>query len=101
MQIDLDPVERVTAGAVGQPGERTFFLQARKETVLVSMLLEKGQVALLANHIDELLERLGTDEDSALDPDSLDLEEPVVAEFRIGRIGLGFDDERDLVLLQC
>jgi uncharacterized repeat protein (TIGR03847 family) len=101
MQVDLDPVERITAGAIGQPGQRTFFLQARKENVLVSMLLEKGQVALLANHIDELLDRLGTDEANAPDPSSLDLEEPVVAEFRIGRIGLGFDEERDLVLLQC
>jgi uncharacterized repeat protein (TIGR03847 family) len=66
------------------------------------MLLEKQQVALLASHIDELLERIGApDESSAPDPDGLDLEQPVTPEFRIGRIGLGYDDERDLVLLQC
>ena len=102
MQIELDPVGRVTAAAVGEPGQRSFFLQARKDDVLVSMLLEKQQVALLSSHIDELLERIGEpDADVAPDPDALDLEEPVIAEFRIGRIGLGYDGERDLVLLQC
>ncbi len=102
VHIELDPVGRLTAAAVGEPGQRSFFLQARKDDVLVTMLLEKQQVALLTAHIDELLERIGEpDEDSGPDPDTLDLEEPVVAEFRIGRIGLGYDGDRDLVLLQC
>jgi uncharacterized repeat protein (TIGR03847 family) len=102
MSIDLefDPVGRVTAAAVGEPGSRTFYLQARKDDVLVSLLLEKGQVALLSSHIDELLERVGEPDDE-LDPDTLDLEEPVIPEFRVGRIGLGYDEERDLVLIQC
>ncbi len=101
-RLELDPVDRVTAAAVGEPGARSFFLQARKGDVLVSMLLEKQQVALLSAHIEELLERIGEpDELTEPDPASLDLEEPVVAEFRIGRIGLGFDEDRDLVLLQC
>jgi uncharacterized repeat protein (TIGR03847 family) len=104
MSIDLefDPVGRVTAGAVGEPGSRTFYLQARKDDVLVSLLLEKGQVALLSSHIDELLDRVGEpDTVSEVDPDTLDLEEPVIPEFRVGRIGLGYDEERDLVLIQC
>jgi uncharacterized repeat protein (TIGR03847 family) len=102
VRIDLDPVGRVTAAALGEPGARTFYLQARKDEIVVSMLLEKGQVALLASHIDELLERVGTPEDGAApDPDGLDLEEPVTPDFRIGRIGLGYDGDRDLVLLQC
>ena len=101
VQIELDPVGRLTAAAVGEPGQRSFFLQARKDDVLVTMLLEKQQVALLSAHIDELLERIGQPESAGPDPDTLDLEEPVVAEFRIGRIGLGYDGDRDLVLLQC
>lgn len=101
-QIELDPVDRVTAAAVGEPGQRAFYLQARKGDVLISMLLEKQQVALLSAHIDELLERVGApDEAGLVDPDLLDLEQPVVPQFRIGRIGLGFDEGRDLVLLQC
>jgi uncharacterized repeat protein (TIGR03847 family) len=99
-RIELDPVDRLTAAAVGEPGQRSFYLQARKDDVVVSMLLEKQQVALLSAHIDELLERVGEPADEP-DPDTLDLEEPIVPEFRIGRIGLGFDEDRDLVLLQC
>lgn len=101
LRVDLDPVGRVTAAAVGEPGSRTFFLQARKDDLVVSMVLEKQQVALLATHIDELLERVGTPEGPSPDPDALDLESPLEPDFRIGRIGLGYDGDRDLVLLQC
>ena len=99
-QIELDPVARITAAAVGEPGQRTFYLQARKDEVVVSLLLEKQQVALLSMHIDELLERVGTPEEGS-DPDELDLEEPLPPAFRVGQIGLGYDEGRDLVLLQC
>lgn len=99
-QMELDPVGRITAAAVGEPGQRTFYLQARKEEVLVSLLLEKQQVALLSMHIEELLERIGVPDDEQ-DPDDLDLEEPVAPAFRVGQIGLGYDEGRDLVLLQC
>lgn len=102
IHLEFDPAERLTAAAVGEPGQRSFYLQARKDDVVVSLLLEKQQVALLSAHIDELLERVGTPDDEAVpDPDALDLEEPIVEGFRIGRIGLGYDGDRDLVLLQC
>jgi uncharacterized repeat protein (TIGR03847 family) len=100
-RIELDPVARVTAAAVGEPGQRTFYLQARSDDVLVSLLLEKQQVALLAAHIDELLERVGAPDTVDPDPSVLDLEEPVLPSFRVGRIGIGYDEGRDLVLLQC
>jgi uncharacterized repeat protein (TIGR03847 family) len=100
--IELDPVARLTAAAVGEPGARVFYLQARKDDVVVSVVLEKQQLALLAMHIDQLLERIGTpDEATAPDPDSLDLEQPITPEFRVGAIGLAYEDERDLVVLQC
>ncbi len=100
-RMEFDPVDRVTAAAVGEPGARTFYLQARKGDVVVSLVLEKQQVALLSAHIEELLERVGYAEQEEPDIASLDLEEPLVPEFRIGRIGLGYDEDRDLVLLQC
>ena len=101
--IELDPVGRITAAAVGEPGERTFYLQARKDDVLVSLLIEKQQVALLSMHIDELLERVGPPEEAGAEADieTLDLEEPITPEFRVGQIGLGYDENRDLVLVQC
>jgi uncharacterized repeat protein (TIGR03847 family) len=102
--IELDPVARITAAAIGEPGQRAFYLQARKDDMIVSVLMEKQQVALLAMHIKELLERVGgpsSDEAPDLDVDALDLEEPINAEFRVGQIGLGYDETRDLVLVQC
>ncbi len=98
--IELDPVGRITAAAVGEPGQRVFYLQARKDDVIVSVILEKQQVALLAVHINELLERVG-DPDVAEGDETLDLEEPLTPEFRVGQIGIGYDESRDLVLVQC
>lgn len=103
--IELDNISRITAASVGEPGQRTFYLQARSDEVLVSLLLEKQQVALLALHIDELLDRMGrtpeSNDPAIPDPDQLDLEEPVTPEFRVGQIGLGYDEGRDMVLVQC
>ena len=102
--VELDPVTRITAAATGEPGQRTFYLQARDDSTVVSLLVEKQQVALLAMHVDELLERIGApsaDDPAVPDPSSLDLEEPVMPAFRVGQIGLGYDEARDLVVLQC
>lgn len=103
--IELDPATRITAASVGEPGHRTFYLQARSDERTVSLLLEKQQVAMLSLHVDELLERIGrmpeVDDPAVPDPDALDLEEPIEPVFRVGQIGLGYDDTRDLVLLQC
>ena len=53
-----DPPERFVAGTVGQPGQRTFFLQATRAGRITSVALEKKQVALLAERIDELLDEV-------------------------------------------
>jgi len=103
--VELDPVTRITAAATGEPGSRTFYLQARDGETLISLLVEKQQVAMLALHVDELLDRIGgapaADDPAVPDLSSLDLEEPLTPAFRVGQIGLGYDEARDLVLLQC
>ncbi len=53
-----DPPERFVAGTVGQPGERTFYLQATVGTRVTSVALEKGQVSQLAERLDELLDEV-------------------------------------------
>src|SRR3989442_1478364 len=57
--MDLDPVDRITAGAVGPPGERTFYLQARSGDDVATFLVEKQQVQLLSASILEILARVG------------------------------------------
>ena len=104
----FDPPERFVAGTVGAPGQRTFFLQARSGTRVTSVALEKQQVAVLAERIDELLDELIAAEEvqstiPALPPVSLEdnepLEQPIVEEFRAGTMTLSWDaaDERLVV----
>jgi uncharacterized repeat protein (TIGR03847 family) len=98
--VELDPVDRITADAVGEPGDRTFFLQARKGQETLTVVLEKEQVRLLAASIMEILEKVGIETDPAAVPDAdLGLEEPVVGLWRAGRLSIGYQEERDLLVL--
>jgi uncharacterized repeat protein (TIGR03847 family) len=100
MVIELDPVDRITADAVGEPGERSFFLQARKGTELVTLLVEKQQVQLLAASVVEILARVGKETGEGPDEDQMGLEEPIEPAWRVGRLSIGYEEERDLLLLE-
>jgi uncharacterized repeat protein (TIGR03847 family) len=99
--IELDPVDRITAGAVGEPGQRVFFLQGRQSERLVTILVEKQQVELLSASLVEILARSGKETGRGPADEEMDLEEPVVPEWRAGRLSVGYDEDRDLVLLEC
>ncbi len=98
--MDLGPVDRITADAIGEPGMRTFYLQARAGDAMVSVVVEKEQVQLLATSVLELLADLELETGAGPDDASLQLEEPVEPRFRAGRLSIGYDDERDLFLLE-
>jgi uncharacterized repeat protein (TIGR03847 family) len=102
--FDLDAVQRITAGAVGPKGQRIFYVQARRGNRLITMVAEKEQVRALADAIARLLDglaeknpRLSTSDDLLVT--DMSLEEPLEPEFRVGQMGLGYDAERDLVVL--
>jgi uncharacterized repeat protein (TIGR03847 family) len=99
--IDLDPVDRITADAVGDPGARAFYLQARKDDRLVTLLLEKQQVQLLAASVVEILSRLGKETGEGPPEDAMGLEDPILPEWRAGRLSIGYEEERDLILLEA
>jgi uncharacterized repeat protein (TIGR03847 family) len=99
--IELDPVDRITAGAVGEPGERTFFLQGRQLERLVTILVEKQQVELLSASLVEILARSGKETGQGPPDEEMELEEPVVPEWRAGRLSIGYDEDRDLVLVEA
>ncbi len=102
---DLDPVTRITASAVGPPGQRVFYIQARRGRELVSLIAEKEQVRALAQAIDRLLEELAeknpllSSSDDLLLASDMSLEEPIEPRFRIAQMGIGYDAERDMVIL--
>jgi uncharacterized repeat protein (TIGR03847 family) len=103
----FEPPERFVAGTVGSPGDRVFYLQARGDGRLVSVALEKVQVTLLAEKLDELLgeahRRFGLvlPEPVADDPDNEPLESPVDEEFRVGTLGLAFDVDTTTVVIEA
>lgn len=97
----FDPVERFVAGTVGQPGERTFFIQARVGSRLTSVACEKSQVQALADRINVMLREIKQSNPTTvmtqLDRDDLPLETPIEEEFRVGVIGIAFDSSRQLI----
>lgn len=99
--IELDPVDRITAGAVGSPGERVFYLQGRQADRLVTVLVEKQQVELLSASLVEILARTGKETGEGPGEEEMKLEDPVLPEWRAGRLSIGYDEARDLVLLEC
>jgi uncharacterized repeat protein (TIGR03847 family) len=97
--MDLGPVDHITADAVGEPGERTFYIQARAGKELVTVIVEKQQVQLLAASVMELLEDAPATE-PVIDESTMALQEPLDPRWRAGRLSIGFDEDRDLFLLE-
>ncbi|MEV0164803.1 DUF3090 domain-containing protein [Nonomuraea fuscirosea] len=108
--FDYDPPERFVAGALGQPGARVFYLQARAEGRLTTVALEKLQVAALAGRLDELLDEVlrlsgGTAQVPALAPadlaDDAPLDVPLAEDFRVGTMALTWDAEKAQVVIEA
>jgi uncharacterized repeat protein (TIGR03847 family) len=109
-EFAFDPPDRFVAGTVGQPGDRTFFLQASGGGRTVSVALEKLQVSALAERLDELLDevrrRQGADSIVPVAPppqleDVAPLDAPVEEEFRVGTLALAWDDDDSIVIIEA
>ena len=101
----FDPVERFVAGTVGQPGDRTFFLQARTGSRITSIVVEKAQVYVIAERMGLLLRELRRGNPalritSNQTSDDLPLEQPILEEFRAGVMGLTWLSDRELVSIE-
>ncbi|MFI5047234.1 MAG: DUF3090 family protein [Acidimicrobiia bacterium] len=101
--IELDDIDALGTGSVGEPGQRAFYIQARTEDAQLTVLVEKEQVALLAREAVAFLDRIADDYPEipiAVSDTEAQLREPTVPLFRARLIGLGFDPERELVLIE-
>ena len=105
----FDPPERFVAGTVGEPGHRTFFLQARDGARLTSVALEKQQVEALAERVDELLDEVmqasgGSTVVPAVAPfdlvDNDPLDQPIEEEFRAGTMTLSWDSSTERIVIE-
>ena len=100
--FEFDPADWVSAGALGEPGARTFYLQARRGSELISLVLEKTQVASLSQLAQQLLARVSI----TVMPDDLDvaaqrLVEPAVPTWRVGALSLGMDADGTRFVLEA
>ncbi len=103
-----DAPDRFVAGTVGQPGERTFFLQAREGNRITSVALEKQQVSVLAEHLDrvldEVLRRSAGEVDvppaSAKARDTDPLDAPITEEFRVGTMTIAWDPSINRIVIE-
>lgn len=103
--IELDPVDFVTVGTIGPKGRRVFHLQAGKSGQIVTVIIEKQQALALSEAIAEMF----SDLDGKFPGKStswgdsmhwnMSLREPIEPLFRVAQMGLGYDEERDLIVL--
>ena len=98
--MELGPVIRITADAVGEPGTRAFYLQAEASGETVTLAVEKQQVQLLAASILELLSDLELETGQGPGEDEMDLHEPVEPRWRVGKLSLGYDQDQELFVLE-
>jgi uncharacterized repeat protein (TIGR03847 family) len=99
--MDLGPVDRITTDAIGEPGLRTFYIQARSGPELVTIVVEKQQVDLLAASILELMANLDLETGTGPAEEELDLEQPFEPTWRAGKLSIGYDEGRDMFVLEA
>ncbi|GAA2387267.1 MULTISPECIES: DUF3090 domain-containing protein [Gordonia] len=97
---------RFVAGTVGQPGDRTFYIQVSQDSRLMSVELEKQQVLILADRLSYLLDEVRRRFGTPIPPEAEDvgdvspLESPIDSEFRVGSMGLGWDADAAAVVIE-
>ena len=105
--FNFDNPDRFVAGTVGQPGSRTFYLQARDGDRIVSVTLEKVQVSLLAERLTQLLAEVRErgaavpEEPSPSEVDTAPLDEPLNEAFRVGTMAIVWDGEEESIVVEA
>lgn len=102
--IEMNPVSAITAGAVGEPGNRVFYIQARTPAETATLLAEKTQVQALARGIYQVLSEIDekfakAPQDASTEPFDLELQFPLEPDFRVERMELGYEPASDLIVL--
>lgn len=103
--IELNPASHITVGVVGEPGERTFYIQGSRSNQVITLLIEKEQANVLASSLETLLKDLkdkhpaDTNKTEEAIWADMSLKEPVESLFRVGNMGLGYNEDTDQIVL--
>lgn len=100
IDVELTDPHHVTAGWAGEPGARTFFVQAADEDQQVTVVLEKGQVQGLADLLTQLLDRVDDAPPADWDRGAMGLREPLEPRWRVGELSVGLDPERGRFVIE-
>jgi len=104
-EIDLRPVSHITTDALGQPGQRVFYIQGWQKQRTVTLIVEKIQVQSMAVGVEQFLAEIRekfpdlAESSGDYNEEKMHINPPVDPLFRVGEIGLGYDEESDLVVL--
>lgn len=105
IEIDLNPVTHITTDAIGQPGQRVFYIQGRAEDRVVTIIVEKVQIQTLALGVEDFLAELSQrypdlpEISPEFDESMMQIQPPVDPLFRVGELGLAYDADNDLAVL--
>jgi uncharacterized repeat protein (TIGR03847 family) len=99
-EFDLPSVDRFTAGTIGEPGARVFYLQAVAGATVVSLQCEKQQVGALGQYLAELLHDLPSPTEDEV-PRDMSLVSPVEPEWIVGQLGVVFDESQDRMIVRA
>lgn len=105
IDLSLDPVDQITVDAIGKPGSRVFYVQGKKGAETISLIIEKIQLQSLLVGVNDFLEevssrfRKDTDLNIDFDEKAMHIQPPVDPLFRVGDIGLAYDEKGDMVCI--
>ena len=106
-ELDLNPVQHITSDAIGQPGQRVFYIQGWRETDVqpVTIIVEKIQLQTMAAGLEQLLDEVAGQNPNLpelsgeYDEEKMRITPPVDPLFRGGEMGLGYDAEHDMIVI--
>lgn len=104
-EIDVDPCDHITADAIGQPGHRVFYIHAYQDQRTITVIIEKAQLQSLSIGVEQFLSQISEQNPFLEEPsgdyveDVMRIHPPVDPLFRVGEIGLGYDKDRDRVVI--
>jgi len=103
--LTLDPVDHITVDAIGKPGNRVFYIQGTKGDEKITLIIEKIQLQSLIAASEQFFTEISQSYDGISKPDpditesEMEIHPPVDPKFRVGEIGLAYDNARDLVCI--
>ncbi len=105
IELELKPIDFITIGTIGPKGKRVFHLQAGQGSQLVTFTIEKEQAWALAEALRDIIDTIDAQRNQTTEVElaalDMDLREPIVPLFRVAQMGLGWDEDAEMVVLMA